>query len=263
MTLCNKLLCMDGVEGMKLLPDESIPMVVTSPPWDDIQVYGGHRFDFKAMADELWRVTMKGGVVCWNVGDQITDYTESCTSARQQLYFRGLGFKVNTLVTEIVKPCPRTRYRYGGRVQFVFVLSKGIPRTFDPIKDVENKYVGEIRSFTWRPSDGRTDLRLHETTEKYRLRGSVWRYPGGTHVSQDKEVRVHPAKMHEELARDLIRSWSRTGDVVLDPMSGVGTTAKMALLSNRRYIGFEIHRDYHDLAVKRLQNAAKRCLAAA
>ena len=203
----NKLMCMDGVEGMKMLPDESIPLVVTSPPWDNIQVYGGHPFDFKAMADEIWRVTMNGGVVCWNVGDQITDYTESCTSARQKLYFRELGFKVNTLVTEIEKPYPATRYRYGARLQFVFVLSKGIPRTFNPIKDVKNRHLGDSRPFTWRDSNGGRNIRPHHTTAMYRVRGSVWRYLGGSHFTRDREVRDHPAKMHEELAQDLIRSW--------------------------------------------------------
>jgi site-specific DNA-methyltransferase (adenine-specific) len=78
---------MDGVEGMKLLPDESIPLVVTSPPWDNIRTFGGHPFHFEPMANEIWRVLMPGGVVCWHVADQIKGHTESGTSARQKLYF--------------------------------------------------------------------------------------------------------------------------------------------------------------------------------
>jgi site-specific DNA-methyltransferase (adenine-specific) len=260
---CNKLICLDGVEGMKMLPEQSIPLTVTSPPWDQIRIYGGHLFDFEAMASQLWRVTMEGGVVCWHVADQIKKYTESGTSAEQKLYFRELGFNVNTLVAETAMPSPATRYRYGASVQYVFVLSKGIPQTFHPIKDIANKYIGENRDFIRRSPDGSRNIRSHRTTADYRVRGQVWRYLGGSHFSRDEEAKSHPAIMHEKLAEDLICSWSSDGDVVLDPMSGSGTTAKMALLNNRRYIGFEIHNQYHFNAVKRLQRVTEQFLAVA
>lgn len=66
------------------------------------------------------------------------------------------------------------------------------------------------------------------------------------------QVVGHPATFPEKLAQDHILSWSNEGDIVLDPFMGSGTTAKMALLNNRKYIGFEISKEYCDLANKRL-----------
>ena len=58
----------------------------------------------------------------------------------------------------------------------------------------------------------------------------------------------------EQLANDHIISWSNEGDVVLDSFSGSGTTHKMALLNNRRFIGFEISQEYIDIERKRLED---------
>ncbi len=258
---CNKLICMDGVEGMKMLPAESIPMVVTSPPWDKMRHFGGHPFHFEPMADQLWRVLMPGGVVCWHVADQVKNHTESGTSARQKLYFHELGFCVNTMIIEMDIAFPQTRYRYGPSVQYVHVLSKGRPRVFKPLRDIPTKRTGRAGSFVRREPDGTRRHRSgHVTTEPFRIRGPIWRYNPGGRI--DSEAHDHPAPMVERLANDLIVSWSADGDVVLDPMSGSGTTAKMALLNNRRYLGFEIYPEYHHLAEKRLQRATEKYLAA-
>ena len=61
--------------------------------------------------------------------------------------------------------------------------------------------------------------------------------------------------MAEAMAEDHILSWSRPGDLVLDPFCGAGTTCKMALVNDRHYLGMEIHKPYHKLAIKRLENA--------
>jgi DNA modification methylase len=259
----NKLLNVDGVEGLKMLPAESIPMVVTSPPWDKIRLYGGHPFNFEAMANELWRVLMPGGVVCWHVADQIKRRTESGTSARDKLYFHDLGFCVNTLIVDVIAAHARPHGRYGASLQYVFVLAKGRPNVFNPIKDIKNKNAGQRRRFYKRLPDGTRSFVRSRQIPKYRMRSAVWHYETGRHhTSNDSEAHDHPAPMPERLAEDLIVSWSLAGDVVLDPMSGSGTTAKMALLNNRRYLGFEVYQKYHDLAVKRLQRATEQLLAA-
>jgi DNA modification methylase len=261
---CNELLCMDGIEGMKMLPDESIPLVVTSPPWDKIRHYGGHPFHFEPMADQLWRVLMPGGVVCWHVADQIRKHTESGTSARQNLYFHKLGFCVNTLVIDVIAGNTRPIRRYGASLQYVFVLSKGRPRVFNPIQDIMNRYAGQKKRIFNRLSNGTRVFRREHIIPTHSRRTAIWHYATGLHHSStDPDAFKHPALMPEQLAADLIHSWSTDGDVVLDPMCGSGTTAMMALLSNRRYLGFEIHRAYYDLAVKRLERATEKYVAAA
>ena len=75
---------------------------------------------------------------------------------------------------------------------------------------------------------------------------------GGTYPPQ--KGAGHPAVFPEQLANDHIVSWSNEGDVVLDPFSGSGTTHKMALLNNRKFIGFEISQEYVDIERKRLED---------
>ena len=173
---CNKLFCMDGVEGMKMLPDDSIPMVVTSPPWDKLRDFGGHPFHFEPMADQLWRVLMPGGVACWHVADQIKDHSESGTSARQNLYFHELGFCVNTLVVDVLAANARPSRRYGASLQCVFVLSKGRPRVFNPIKDIENRWAGHKKRMFNRLPDGTMIFRRDHLIPTHRMRSAIWDY---------------------------------------------------------------------------------------
>ena len=257
----NKLVCCDAVAGLETLPDESIPLVVTSPPWDDRRKFGGHSWNFKAVANHLWRVIRQGGVVCWHVADQVKAFSETLTSFRQALYFQELGFLVNTIVVDAYTPGTR-QFRYGNAVQFVFVLSKGKPNVFNPISDVPNETAGKVKIFHSRDANGDSHHSSPKIVKPYRVKDAVWPCSNGGHSDRDL-TRFHPAVFNERLVQDLIRSYSVAGNVVLDCFSGVGTTAKIALLNNRRYLGFEIHQLYHDLAVKRLERAIEHYLAVA
>lgn len=255
--LCNKLFHGCGISGMRMLATDSIPLVVTSPPYGSIRDYGGHPFYFKSMARELWRIIMPGGVVCWHTQDQIIDGAESGESIRQCLYFLDLGFRLHTTLVVEGSVTGKFRNRYGQAIQHVFVLSKDKPQTFNPIKDVPNLEAGMIRTYRERLPDGTRRDRQTVRTKPYRKRGVHWKYSVGTHNTPDRIAWEHPALMPEALAKDLIVSWSNEGDLVLDPMSGAGTTAKIAFLNNRRYLGFEINREYHDLAVERMEMTVK------
>ena len=255
----NQLICCDAVDGLKTLPNESIPLVVTSPPWDDMREFGGHSWDFEAVADHLWRVIVPGGVICWHVANQVQNNSETLTSFRQALHFQRLGFCVNTLVIDTHIPGTR-KFRYGHGVQFVFVLSKGKPLVFSPICDVPNKQAGEVRVFYSRDANGDFHYSRPKVVKPYRARDAVWHHMNGGHSDRDL-TKSHPAVFNERLVRDLIRSYSVTGNVVLDCFSGSGTTAVVALTEGRRYLGFEINSEYHELALKRLRRTSARLVA--
>jgi len=173
---------------------------------------------------------------------------------------------LDTMLTEITGLVAHVRpgHRYGASLQYVFVLSKGRPRVFNPIRNIENWYAGHRKRVSSRLPDGTMTFKQEHVIPTHRMKSAIWHYNTGlNHTSTDPEARKHPASMGERLAEDLIVSWSRDGDVVLDPMNGSGTTAKMALLNNRRYLGFEIHQPYHDLAVNRLRKATNKYLAVA
>ncbi len=209
--LCNKLLHGCGIAGMRMLEAESIPLVVTSPPYGTIRDYGGHPFYFNPMASELWRVVMPGGVVCWHVQDQIKDCGESGESIRQCLYFLNQGFRLHTTLTVEGSVTAKHQNRYGQAIQHVFVLSKDKPRAFNPIKDVPNLSAGQVHDYGERLPDGTRRNRQSVRTKPFRKRGVHWKYSVGSHNTPDRNARQHPALMPEALARDLIMSWSNEG----------------------------------------------------
>lgn len=255
----NRIHLGDCVEGMRGLPDGCIPLTVTSPPYDNLRRYGGHTFDFEATARELWRVTAPGGVVAWVVQEQVIAGEESGTSSEQRLGFRAAGFRLySTLV--LVRNSFRFSYRnrYPQVAHYAFVVSKGAPRTVNLLRDRKNSTAGGRSKKSYRTPDGELVTRRLPGvfTPPYGVRGNVWGFEaGGGKSTRDAYTVDHPAIMPELLADELIRSWSRQGDLVFDPFAGTGTTAKMAMLNNRRYLGFEAHERYFGIAQRRLADA--------
>lgn len=255
---CNRLFLGCGIAGMKTLDANSVPLCVTSPPYGTMRDYGGHEFHFRPMARELWRVIADGGVVCWHTQDQLAEGSESGESIRQAMYFLEQGFNLHTTLTIEGSVIGKYRHRYGQPVQYLFVFSKGKVRTFSPIEDVPNRDAGKIGRFKERTPEGTRNFRQMTRIKPFRKRGVHWKYNVGTHNTPDRDAREHPALMPEELARDLILSWSKEGDLVLDPMGGAATTAKVAFLNNRRFISYEINPEYHNIAVARIEETYRK-----
>jgi site-specific DNA-methyltransferase (adenine-specific) len=253
------ILHVDCVEGMRRLPDSCIPLTVTSPPYDDIREYDGHAFDFEAVAGELWRVTTAGGVVVWVVGEQVKNGTETCTSSVQKLHFKKIGFRVATMIIETTRVRFPEKVRYPSQFDYAFVLSKGRARHFHAICDKENNWPGQKFKWKHRGRNGDIVTRTHcgdKYVKQFGSRTNVWRCNvGWMKTTPDRDAYRHPALMPETLAEDLIISWSRPGDLVLDPMCGAATTGKMAMLRHRRYLGMEVCEEYVRLARQRLARA--------
>lgn len=248
----NKIYNMDCLEGLKKLENKSIDLTVTSPPYDNLRTYNGYSFDFENIARELYRVTKEGGVVVWIVSDETISGCESLTSFKQALFFKDLGFNVETMIWEkqTFTATGALKYRYGQVFEYMFVMSKGLPKHFNPIKDRENVSSGRTKTGTIRQKDGTTREISSKGKEikQYGQRFNVWRI----NTEMSNKNRFHPAQFPEQLANDHIISWSNENDIVLDPFMGSGTTAKMAILNNRNYIGFEISKEYCDIANQRL-----------
>ena len=255
----NRIICTDCVAGMKQLPDCCIPFTLTSPPYDNLRDYGGHKFNFEAVAAELWRITMQGGVVVWVVGEQIRKGSESGTAARQKLHFLDLGFSVSTMIMAIKRGQFSHGVRYPACFDYAFVMSKGRPRHVNIIRDKPNRCVGARPKRRARRADGIMVSKSPPpgwSVGEFGERINVWFYDvGWKKTTKDSFAHDHPAMMPEKMAEDHVLSWSRPGDIVFDPMCGAGTTLKMALLNNRKYLGMEIYQPYVDIAKKRLKLA--------
>lgn len=253
----NRIYNEDNLVTMGRMPDNFIDLTVTSPPYDNLRNYKGYNFNFEKVAQELFRVTKEGGVVVWVVGDATIEGSESGTSFRQALYFMEVGFNLHdTMIYERTPSYPsgENSNRYSQSFEYMFVFSKWKPKTFNLIKDRINRW-GGLSSFGTQSEtlkDGEKKIRKKIQVSKVGVRYNIWNYATGKGFSSKDEIN-HPAVFPESLAEDHIHSWSNEGDIVYDPFMGSGTTAKMAHLQKRKYIGSEISSEYCDIAEKRLK----------
>lgn len=248
----NEVHNVECVEGMKQLPDECIDLVVTSPPYDDLRDYKGYKFNYENIATELYRVMKKGGVVVWVVGDKIKNGNKSLTSFKQAIFFQEIGFNVHDVMIYKKKNTPFMRSNaYTNCYEFMFIFSKGKPKTFNPLKTktVRN---GQEKLVVNKKADG-VNKKVMGQLNKEKTLTNIWDYAVGWGGSTlDKIAFKHTAIYPERLALDHILSWSNEGDLVFDPMCGSGTTCKMAKIHRRNYIGMEISDEYTELAKERI-----------
>ena len=247
------LYCGDCLDVMKQFEDDSIDLTVTSPPYDNLRDYKGYTFDFENIAKELLRVTKPGGVIVWIVGDATVNGSETGTSFRQALYFKEIGFNLHdTMIYEKDTVSFPDSHRYQSQFEYMFVLSKGKPLTFNPIK-IRSQYRADNKVISDRTKSGITEKKRIVSSSSMRVKGNVWRYAVGYNKStSDKIAFQHPAIFPEQLAADHILSWTNKGDTVLDCFFGSGTTGKCAAKYGRRYIGIELSEEYCEIAANRI-----------
>lgn len=252
------ILCGNNVDVLAGLPAESVDLTVTSPPYDNLRNYKGYSFDFESLAPELFRVTRPGGVLVWVVGDATDQGSETGTSFRQALSFMGHGFNLHdTMIYMKSGPSYPSQDKYYQVFEYMFVLSKGKPKTFNPLKDRENRWFGQKWSKvrTRRTTEGelKRSAWYADEGEKMGSRFNVWQYAVGAGYHGDDFAHEHPASFPEALAYDHILSWSNPGDLVMDPMCGSGTTLKKAKESGRHWIGIDVAEEYCALSRRRLE----------
>ena len=244
----NKTYNENCLETMAKMPDDFVDLTVTSPPYDGLRTYNGYSFDFENVAKELWRITKQGGIVVWVVDDATVKGSETLTSFRQALYFKEIGFYLHdTMIWQKTNPMPKVKTkRYFDVFEYMFIFSKGVPKTFNPIM-VDCKMGGKIYDSTCKNMGGENG-RTKKTfvLNKQRYKNNIWEIA----IAQNKTK--HPAVFPEQLANDHIISWSNEGDLIYDPFMGSGTTAKMAILTKCNWIGSEISEEYCRIAEKRI-----------
>ena len=247
---------MDCLDGLRQLEDGCIDLTITSPPYDNLRTYKGFSFDFESIAKELYRVMKQGGVIVWVVGDQTINGSESGTSFKQALYFKEIGFNLHDTMIYLKDQSsfPDTN-RYYQVFEYMFVFSKGVPKTVNLIEDRKNIWGGETSygKASYRQKDGSLKVKDKIKVKEYGIRYNVWQISNGKgRTTKDEIAYEHPAIFPEELANDHIITWSNKGDVVMDIFMGSGTTAKMAIVNDRKWIGFEISKEYCDIIEKRI-----------
>jgi site-specific DNA-methyltransferase (adenine-specific) len=256
----NKIILGEACQNLETFPDKSIDLVVTSPPYDDLRDYTGDKswnLDiFHKIAIQLKRVLVDGGVIVWVVGDKVKQGSKSLTSFKHALYFQELGLNIyDVIIYEKAGSGPPHKNRYFNTFEYMFVISKGFPKTVNLLKDKKNNWGGHktYGNITRREKDGSLVNKGSKVINEYGIRTNIWRYNNGKGFSTtDLTAHEHPAIFPEKLVEDHIMTWSNENDIVLDPFLGSGTTAIVANKLNRNWIGIEISKDYCDLAKRRI-----------
>ncbi len=259
MTLLNG----DCLDVMKTIPDNCVDLTVTSPPYDNLRTYNGNidqwNFEkFKAIANELFRVTAEGGVVVWIVADATIKGSETGTSFRQALWFMDCGFNLHdTMIykkTKFPPIDPTTAYRYTGCFEYMFVFSKGKPKCCNYIKE-KCKHAGK-RAVSYQRSENdklrydRKEKNKKHIVNDYKIKCNVWEYASCS-------VKGHPAPFPEQLAKEHIISWSNECDTILDCFMGSGTTGIACVNTGRKFIGIELDQGYFDIAKERIEKSIR------
>jgi DNA modification methylase len=257
----NKVYTESNIDTLEKMPDEFIDLVITSPPYDGIRKYNGFSFDLEKMTQLLYKKMKVGGVIVWVVNDQVLKGSETGTSFRQALQFMDSGFFLHdTMIYEknsSTYPASRKSNRYTQIFEFMFVFSKGKPKTANLICDKPNKWAGHTN---WGKNTKRlgeneslTEVSKIKPVPDFSPRNNIWTYNNsGGYAATDKIAYKHPAIFPEDLVSDHLISWSNPGDVVYDPFIGSGTVAKMCILKGRNWIGSEVSEEYTKICEDRI-----------
>jgi len=263
----NRIICGDNVEVMKGMPDACLDMTCQSPPYGGIRLYQGYSFRFRETAEQLFRVMKPGAVCVWVCGDTVERGFKTADPFKQVLGFREVGFDLyDTMIYERTGTSFPTKARYTQCFDFMFIFSKGKPKTINLIRDVPKRWQGAWGSTTQRQKDG--SLKPSNAKNNgmgksgpavgaeygYRARDTIWKICNGAGFGHTDELaKQHPASYPEELARGHIETWSLPGEFVADVFNGSGTTTKMAKLLGRQYIGIDCAAEYCAIAEARLK----------
>lgn len=250
----------NSVEVLKSLPANCVDLTVTSPPYDNMRDYNGYSFseeDFFEIARQLYRVTKPGGVLVWVVADETVKGTETGTSFAQALHFKvNCGFDLHdTMIwnkNAFAAVGALNGRRYCPVFDFMFVLSKGMPKTFNGIKDRPNRSYGTSVKAKVRRGDHSAVISASfgRPISEYGLRFNIW------NITPEVSSKFkHPAPFPVELAADHIVSWSSVGDLVLDPFMGSGTTGYASVRLARNFIGIDTSEEYVDISRRRISTA--------
>lgn len=250
-----KLINWDCIEEIKKMESESIDLIVTSPPYDNLRTYNwtlNWNFDiFKDIAKECARVIKRGWVVVWIVWDATIKWSETGTSFRQALYFKDeCWLNLHDTMFYFSEKPPLTHNRYEQKVEYMFILSKWKPKTFNPILEEcknaglnTNKRTFYHTSTQEKPTIWNKNLKVKDKKIKWNMwtYNTWWKY------------KWHPAVFPEKLAEDHILSWSNEWDIILDPFMWSWTTWKMCKLNNRDFIWIELDENYFNIWKNRIE----------
>ena len=243
----------DCMEFLQAMPDESVQLVVTSPPYNigkeyedvlDIDVYKTQQ---RKVIKQCIRVLKPEGSICWQVGNYVDNGAIVPLDILLYDCFRENGLKLRNRIVWHFGHGLHCQNRFSGRYETINWFTKSDDYVFnlDPVR-VPQKYPGK-KHFKG-PNKGK-----YSGNPKGKNPSDVWDIPNvkANHVEKTE----HPCQFPISLIQRLVLSMTNEGDLVFDPFMGVGTTAVAAVINQRRAAGAEIIKRYYDLSVDRIRQA--------
>lgn len=249
----------DCIETIKKIKNDSVDLIITSPPYDDLREYGKldswNENKWKGVIDNLYNILKIGGVVVWIVNDSVVKGSETGSSFKQALYFKEIGFNIHdTMIWKKSNFSNPSKTRYHQTFEYMFVFSKGSPKTVNLISDRKNVYGGKIGNYgknTVTQTDGSKTERPRKINTEYGIRHNVWEHKTSGQIGESRKFK-HPAMFPYSLVKDHVITWSNEGDLIYDPFMGSGTTGVVCKDFNRNFIGSEINIDFYNIAIDRI-----------
>lgn len=254
---CSKLL--------KLIPSESVDLIISSPPYcigkayedphDDIDTF---KRQHEVIFDDLYRILKPGGSICWQVGYHVSDqcvipldYIVYDIFTHKSAQFENPLILRNRIIWTFGHGLNSTK-RFSGRHEMILWFTKGKPNTFnlDNVR-VPQKYPGK-RSYKGPNKGNLSGNPLGKNpSDVWDISSDVWDIPNvkAKHV----EKTDHPCQFPVAIPQRLIKALTAPNGLILDPFMGSGTTGVAAYIENRRFVGAEILKEYYDIAVNRLE----------
>jgi adenine-specific DNA-methyltransferase len=250
----------DRLDFMRTLPDRSVKLVVTSPPYNigkeyekrkDLDLYLSEQ---EETIKESIRILKDDGSICWQVGNHIAKDGE-VFPLDTLIYAIGkkLGLKLRNRIVWHFGHGLHSTYRFSGRHETIVWFTKGDDYTFnlDPVR-VPQKYPGKKN---YKQGDNYGKLSGNPLGKNP---SDVWEIPNVK--SNHPEKTKHPCQFPIELIERLVLSMTEENDAVFDPYVGVGSALCAAVMHNRKGYGSDIMREYLDIARDRIEKAGEGVL---
>lgn len=239
-------------EGINLLEENSVDLVVTSPPYNvdlgnnkynknpyDLYNDNKEHHEYISWLKEIFSLVYlklkSGGRVCINIGDGKNGSVPTHSDIIQIMKYIGY-IPMTTIIWN--------KNQIGSRTAWGSFKSPSCPSFPTPFEYIL-VFAKDNKKLQWK---GETDLTKEEFID--------WSLALWTFAPETRQKKIgHPAMFPEELPKRLIKMFSWTDAVVLDPFAGAGTTLKVAKELGRKYIGFDISKEYCDITEKRLNKA--------
>lgn len=247
-------------ERLRDVPDGSVRLILTSPPYDNARTYEGTQtepVDFDELGAFCRRVLMPGGVLAMVLDGAVNDGEQSVTPYRVICEWAAMpGWKFRQFLVYGRMGLPGDyvgRFRRDHEPLIIFVKD-GSGHVCEKKRIAERAVFGKPTTFTKRERDGSQEGIESKRADAWDLkhRGSVWNYGALGGANNTSAMTGHPATFAERFAVDAVKVWSNPGDLVCDPFSGSGTVAKACRDLDRSFVGAERVKLYHEMSLRRL-----------